>query len=119
MSAQAEQPTFVDLSIVLLIFLERVPLNLGAELQSHSDDIQRRSYNQRSLREVLAVGGGGRLRADEEERVEGVEERVERADHEAELRRHLLLHYSRAVDVLLEHAAHRHAKDDGSVRAQA
>lgn len=117
MSAQAEQSTLVDLSLVLLIFLERVSLDLRAELQSHSNDIQRGSYNQRGLREVLAVGGSGRLRADEEKRVEGVEESVESADCEAELRWHLLLHDGRAVDVLLEHAAHGHAEDDGAVRA--
>lgn len=119
MSAQAEQSTLVDLSLVLLIFLECVSLDLRAELQSHSDDIQRRSYDQRGLREVLAVGGSGRLRADEEERVEGVEERVESADRKAKLRWHLLLHDSRAVNVLLEHAAYGHAEDDGAVRAQA
>jgi len=40
-SAQAEQSALVDLALVLLIFLECVPLDLRAELQSHPDDIQR------------------------------------------------------------------------------
>lgn len=68
---------------------------------------------------MLAVAGSGCLRADEEERVERVEDRVESADCKTELRRHLLLHDRCAVDVLLEHAAHGHAEDDGSVWAQA
>ena len=68
---------------------------------------------------MLAVGGGRGLRADEEERVERVEDRVESADHEAEGWRHLLLHDGRVVNVLLEHAAYGHAEDDGPVRAQA
>lgn len=118
-SAQSEQPALVNLALVLGIFLERVPLDLRAELQRHAEDVERGAYDQGGLGEVFAVGGGGSLRADEEQRVERVEDRVERADHEAELRRHLLLHDSCAVDVLLEHAAHGHAEDDGSVRAQA
>lgn len=55
MSAQAEQPTLVDLSLVLLIFLKGVPLDLRNKLQSHTDDVQRGSYDERSLREMLAV----------------------------------------------------------------
>lgn len=67
---------------------------------------------------MLAVGRCGGLGADEEERVERVEDGVERANHESVCRRHLLLHDCGAVDVLLEHAAYRHAKDDRAVRAQ-
>ena len=68
---------------------------------------------------MLAVDGRGSLRANEEERVERVEEAVESADREAECRRYLLVHHCRAVDVLLQHAAHRHSEDDRAVRAQA
>lgn len=59
------------------------------------------------------------MRADEEERVKRVEDRVESADRKPKLWWHLLLHDSSAVDVLLEHAAYRHPEDDGSVRTQA
>lgn len=117
-SAQTEQATLVYLALVLGIFLENVPLDLRAELQRHAESVQRRADNQRSLREALAVGGSGGLRADEEERVERVEDSVEGANHETGIWRHLLLHDGRAVEVLLQHTPNGHAEDNGPVWAQ-
>jgi hypothetical protein len=117
--AQPEQSAIIHLALVLAILLKHVPLDLRAKFQRHSQNVQRRTDDQRRLREVLAIDGRGCLRADEEERVERVPERVQSADREAVLRRHLLAHHRRAVDVLLQHACYRHSEDDRAVRAQA
>lgn len=121
MSRQRKQPAGVVLSFVFWILLEPLPLQLRDEFEYHAGDVRRGSDDkwdrwEFGIVEILTpLGGSGSEFVDEEEGVQGVEDKVEGADGDGAFDGHFLFCHGGEPEDLFETGACRHEEEDETI----